>query len=83
MVLDLRPQSTGDTIIAAFDKRPGHLFECGFHLTDVGRHPPLSDRQAANIQYDFKIAAFAALILAINSAAPGLRSGWYRFARAK
>src|SRR6516225_9331517 len=35
VVFGLRPQSTADTIIAALDERPSHLFECLFHAADI------------------------------------------------
>src|SRR5215472_13556364 len=37
VVFGQRPQPTGDAIIAAFDERPGHLFECLFHVADIAK----------------------------------------------
>ena len=37
MVLGLRLQSARDAIVAALGKRPGHLFEYGFHVTDIAK----------------------------------------------
>jgi hypothetical protein len=29
--------SAGDSILATLDKRPGHLFECLFHVADIAK----------------------------------------------
>jgi hypothetical protein len=50
MVFSQRPQPIGDTIITAFDERPGHLFECRVHFVDMGSGPPSIDRYEANFR---------------------------------
>src|SRR5262249_12042600 len=37
VVFGQRLQSTGDTIITAFDERPSHLLQCWVHFPDMGR----------------------------------------------
>jgi hypothetical protein len=37
VVFGLRLQPTGDTIIAALDERPGHLFERVLHTADMAK----------------------------------------------
>jgi hypothetical protein len=47
----LRLQPTGNTIIAALDERPGHIFEHRFHVADIAnRLPQRSTRQDANFR---------------------------------
>src|SRR5262245_35206511 len=81
IVLGLRLQPTGDTVITAVDERSSHLFERRFHVADVlDSRPHRSPR--SGFRWEVKTAARAALMFAINSAPWGLRSRWNRFASA-
>jgi len=50
MVLGLRFQPTGDTIITTFDKRPGHLFEAALHVADVVKLKPVFNSWAVKLR---------------------------------
>ena len=43
VVFGQRLQPTGNPVIAALDERLSHLFECRFHVADIGRSPPSID----------------------------------------